>query len=124
MTWAIIAIGFLVPVAAGLLTRFQPMIAGFLWPVVVALLTAIYVFAIEPRGIGEEPQKIAITFYALFSLVGGVPGGLVGWILQYKRTDRETRNTVCPSLFSREGGSPVWIPAFAGKQGFRRNADD
>ncbi len=21
-----------------------------------------------------------------------------------------------PSLFSREGGSPVWIPAFAGKQ--------
>ena len=86
MTWAIIAIGFLVPVAVGLLTRFQQMIAGFLWPVVVALLTAIYVFAIEPRGIGEEPQKIAITFYALFSLVGGVPGGLVGWILQYKRT--------------------------------------
>jgi len=21
-------------------------------------------------------------------------------------------------LFSREGGSPVWVPAFAGKQGF------
>ena len=41
MTWAIIAIGFLVPVAVGLLTRFQPMIAGFLWPAVVAILTAI-----------------------------------------------------------------------------------
>ena len=23
-----------------------------------------------------------------------------------------------PSLFSREGGSPVWIPAFAGKQAY------
>ncbi len=85
MIWAIIAIGFLVPVAVGLLTRFQPMIAGFLWPAVVALLTTIYVFGIETPGVGGEPQKIAITFYALFSLVGGVPGGLVGWILQYKR---------------------------------------
>ncbi len=86
MIWAIIAIGFLVPVAVGLTTRFQPMIAGFLWPLLVAIGTAIYVFGIETPGIGEEPQKIAITFYALFSLVGGVPGGLVGWILQHKRT--------------------------------------
>ncbi len=23
-----------------------------------------------------------------------------------------------PSLFSREGGSPVWIPAFAGEQAY------
>ena len=23
-----------------------------------------------------------------------------------------------PSLFSREGGSPVWVPAFAGKQAY------
>ncbi|MCP8891922.1 hypothetical protein [Sphingomonas faeni] len=89
MIWAIIAIGFLVPVAVGLLTRFQPMIAGFLWPAVVAILTAIYVFGIETRALGEEPQKIAITFYALFSLVGGVPGGLVGWILQHKRLTRQ-----------------------------------
>jgi hypothetical protein len=22
----------------------------------------------------------------------------------------------CKGLFSREGGSPVWVPAFAGKQ--------
>ena len=89
MIWAIIAIGFLVPVAVGLLTRFQPMIAGFLWPAVVALLTAIYVFGIETPGVGEEPQKIAITFYALFSLVGGVPGGLVGWIVQHKRLTKQ-----------------------------------
>ena len=89
MIWAIIAIGFLVPVAVGLLTRFQPMIAGFLWPAVVALLTAIYVYGIEPRSLGDEPQKIAITFYALFSLVGGVPGGLVGWILQHKRSAKQ-----------------------------------
>ncbi|MEG8025633.1 hypothetical protein QP162_16845 [Sphingomonas aurantiaca] len=89
MIWAIIAIGFLVPVAVGLLTRFPPMIAGFLWPALVAILTAIYVFGIETPGAGEEPQKIAITFYALFSLVGGVPGGLVGWILQHKRTNRK-----------------------------------
>jgi hypothetical protein len=89
MIWAIIAIGFFVPVAVGLLTRFQPMIAGFLWPAVVAILTAIYVYGIETRGVGEEPQKIAITFYALFSLVGGVPGGLIGWILQYKRTTKQ-----------------------------------
>jgi hypothetical protein len=31
---------------------------------------------------------IAIGFFALFSLAGGVPGGLVGWILQHKRTHR------------------------------------
>lgn len=88
MIWAIIAIGFLVPVAVGLLTRFQPMIAGFVWPVIVAILTAIYVFGIEARVTGQEPQKIAVTFFALFSLAGGVPGGLVGWILQHKRTNR------------------------------------
>jgi ABC-type proline/glycine betaine transport system permease subunit len=89
MIWAIIAIGFLVPVAVGYFTRLQPMIAGFVWPIVVALLTAIYVFGIETRALGEEPQKIAITFYALFSLVGGVPGGLAGWILQYKRSTKQ-----------------------------------
>ena len=89
MIWALIAVGFLVPVAVGLLTRFPPMIAGFIWPAVVAILTAIYVFGIEPRDVGEAPQKIAITFYGLFSLVGGVPGGLVGWILQHKRTNRQ-----------------------------------
>ena len=57
MTWAIIAIGFLVPVAVGLLTRFQPMIAGFLWPVVVAAVTAIYVFAIEPAAWAKSPRR-------------------------------------------------------------------
>jgi len=88
MIWAIIAIGFLVPVAVGLLTRFPPMIAGFLWPALVAILTAIYVFGFEVRGPGEQRQDIAITFFALFSLAGGVPGGLVGWILQRKRTHR------------------------------------
>ena len=91
MIWAIIAVGFFVPIAVGLLTRFPPMIAGFLWPALVAILTAIYVLGIETRGLGEEPQKIAITFYALFSLVGGVPGGLVGWILQRKRLDKQAR---------------------------------
>lgn len=85
MIWAIIAIGFLVPVAVGLLTRFPPMIAGFLWPAIVAIGTAIYIYGIETRPPGEDPQKIAITFFALFSLAGGVPGGLVGWILQHKR---------------------------------------
>ena len=88
MIWAIIAIGFLVPVAVGLLTRLQPMIAGFVWPAIVAILTAIYVYGIETRVAGQDPQKIAITFFALFSLAGGVPGGLVGWILQHKRTNR------------------------------------
>lgn len=89
MIWAIIAIGFLVPVAVGFFTRLQPMIAGFVWPAIVAVLTAIYVYGIEARVPGEDPQKIAITFFALFSLAGGVPGGLVGWILQYKRTNRQ-----------------------------------
>ena len=88
MIWGIIAIGFLVPVAVGLLTRFPPMIAGFLWPAIVAILTAVYIYGIETRAPGEDPQKIAITFFALFSLAGGVPGGLVGWILQRKRTHR------------------------------------
>ena len=86
MIWGIIAIGFLVPVAVGLFTRLQPMIAGFLWPAIVAILTAIYVYGIETRAPGEDPQKIAITFFALFSLAGGVPGGLVGWILQHRRS--------------------------------------
>jgi hypothetical protein len=27
----------------------------------------------------------------------------------------------CFSLCSREGGSPDWVPAFAGTQGFRRS---
>ena len=45
MIWAIIAIGFLVPVAVGLLTRFPPMIAGFLWPAIVAIGTAIFSLA-------------------------------------------------------------------------------
>ena len=88
MIWGIIAIGFLVPVAVGLFTRLQPMIAGFLWPAIVAILTAVYIYGIETRAPGEDPQKIAITFFALFSLAGGVPGGLVGWILQRKRTHR------------------------------------
>ncbi|MDD1452400.1 hypothetical protein NHF48_018115 [Sphingomonas sp. H160509] len=113
MTWAIIAIGFLVPVAVGLLTRFQPMIAGFLWPVVVAILTAIYVFAIEPRGVGEEPQKN--SDHLLRPLLArrrraGRPGRLDPPVQALGRKG------LTLSLFSREGGSPVWIPAYAGKQ--------
>jgi hypothetical protein len=85
MIWAIIAIGFFVPVAVGYFTRLQPMIAGFVWPMLVAILAAIYVFGIESRAAAEAPGTIAIPFFAVLSLVGGVPGGLVGWILQYKR---------------------------------------
>ncbi len=85
MIWAIIAVGFLIPVAVGRFTRLQPMIAGFLWPAVVAILAVIYVFAIESRTAAEAPGTIAIPFFALLSLVGGVPGGLVGWILQRRR---------------------------------------
>jgi len=29
-----------------------------------------------------------------------------------------------PYLFSREGGSPVWIPAFAGKQAYLLKVPD
>ena len=29
------------------------------------------------------------------------------------------RMAASPSMFSREGGSPVWVPAFAGKQVWR-----
>lgn len=85
MIWAIIAVGFLMPVAVGLFTRLQPMIAGFVWPLLVAIGTAIYVFGIEDHTAVDAPTTIAIPLFAILSLAGGVPGGLVGWILQHKR---------------------------------------
>jgi len=33
-----------------------------------------------------------------------------------KQVGRRHSNGSLPSLFSREDGSPVWVPAFAGKQ--------
>ncbi len=42
----------------------------------------------------------------------------MAWVMKPALIDFEhalVRDTT-PSLFSREGGSPVWIPAFAGKQ--------
>jgi hypothetical protein len=89
MIWAIIALGFLVPVAVGFFTRLQPMIAGFVWPILVAVGAVIYVFAIESRVAVKAPGTIAIPFFALLSLAGSVPGGLVGWILQHKRLARK-----------------------------------
>jgi hypothetical protein len=90
MIWAIIAVGFLMPVAVGLFTRLQPMIAGFVWPLLVAIGTAIYVYGIEDHSAADAPTTIAIPLFGILSLAGGVPGGLVGWILQYKRAARDT----------------------------------
>ena len=37
-----------------------------------------------------------------------------------KQVRRPHSNGSLPSMFSREGGSPVWVPAFAGKHARRR----
>jgi hypothetical protein len=84
MIWAIVAVGFLIPVAAGLFTRLQPMIVGFAWAALVGIGTAIYVFLIAGHPGGSTPT-LAVPFFALPSLAGGVPGGLLGWILQRRR---------------------------------------
>ncbi len=84
MIWAIVAVGFLIPVAAGLFTRLQPMIIGFVWPALVGLAAAFYVFVIAGHA-GGSTGTLAVPFFAVPSLAGGVPGGLLGWILQRRR---------------------------------------
>lgn len=84
MLWAIVATGFLIPVAAGLFTRLQPMIVGMAWPALVGIGAAIYVFLIAGHPSGST-QTLAVPFFAVPSLAGGVPGGLLGWILQRRR---------------------------------------
>ncbi len=85
MIWAIIAIGFLIPVAVGLFTRrVQPMIVGMAWPALVGIGAAIYVFVIAGHP-GGGTETLAVPFFAVPSLAGGVPGGLLGWILQRRR---------------------------------------
>lgn len=84
MLWAIVATGFLIPVAAGLFTRAQPMIVGMAWPALVGIAAAIHVFLIAGHASGS-PHTLAVPFFAIPSLAGGVPGGLLGWILQRRR---------------------------------------
>jgi hypothetical protein len=48
------------------------------------------------------------------------------WVMKPVLIDLEhalARDTT-PSLFSRDGGSPVWIPAFAGKQAYLLEVPD
>ena len=77
MIWVVIAIGFLVPIAIGVPTRLQPMLVGMAWPIAVAIAAIVYIRLIAPGH-----ATIAIPFYAILSLAGSVPGGLVGWILK------------------------------------------
>ena len=53
---------------------------------------------------------------------GSSPGWRVGWGDQ--KVEGPDASSERPSLFSREGGSPVWVPAFAGKQGSALSSGD
>ena len=85
MIWVLIAVGFLIPVAVGFFTRLQPMIVGFAWPALVGASAAIYIFLITGAHTTDPAASLAVPLLAIPSLAGGVPGGLVGWILQRRR---------------------------------------
>lgn len=86
MIWAIIAVGFVIPIAVGVPTRMQPLLVGMAWPAIVAIGAAIYVHAIADA----PTTTIVIPFLALPSLAGSVPGGVLGWMLKLRlaRPDR------------------------------------
>jgi hypothetical protein len=88
MPWAIIAIGFLIPIALGVPTRLQPLLVGMAGPILVAIGAAIYV-NVHPIASSDPNAALAIPFAALFSLAGGVPGGVLGWIIK-RRLGRRT----------------------------------
>ncbi|MEG3163072.1 hypothetical protein U1701_00520 [Sphingomonas sp. PB2P19] len=85
--WAIIAVGFLVPIAVGVPTRLQPLLVGFAWPLLVAIGAVLYV-TLHPAAAGDPNAALAIPFAALFSLAGGVPGGVLGWIIKLRLARR------------------------------------
>ncbi|WP_380785587.1 hypothetical protein [Sphingomonas sp. R86521] len=87
MNWAIIAVGFLVPIAVGVPTRLQPLLVGFAWPIIVAIGALLYV-QFHPAAANDPNAALAIPFAALFSLAGGVPGGVLGWIIKLRRASR------------------------------------
>jgi hypothetical protein len=85
--WAIIAIGFLVPIVLGVPTRLQPLLLGFGWALLVAIGAVIYV-NVHPVAASDPNGALAIPFAALFSLAGGVPGGVLGWIIKRRLASR------------------------------------
>ncbi len=85
--WAIIAVGFLVPILLGVPTRLQPLLLGFGWAVLVAIGAVIYV-QFHPLAADDPNAALAIPFAALFSLAGGVPGGVLGWIIKRRLASR------------------------------------
>ena len=85
--WAIIAVGFLIPIALGVPTRLQPLLLGFGWALLVAIVAAIYV-NVHPVASNDPTAALAIPFAALFSLAGGIPGGVLGWIIKRRLAGR------------------------------------